>query len=71
MSSVIFEPFPTSAKIVFFVEYSTSVEISTVRFSEKKLMGLVDIHNKYLKLTLITYENIQKVNRVTFFSTSQ
>ena len=37
----------------------------------KKLMSLVDIHNKYLKLTLITYENIQKVNRVTFFSTSQ
>ena len=34
---------------------------------QKKLMCLVDIHNKYVKLTLITYENIQKVNVVTFF----
>ena len=50
-----------------FVEYSTGVEISTVKFSEKKLMMFVDIHNKYLELTLITYENIQKVNHDIFF----
>ena len=33
----------------------------------KKIMCLVDIINKYLKLTLITYENIQKVNLDIFF----
>ena len=55
----------------FFVEYSTGVEISTVKFCEKKLMMFVDIPNKYLELILITYENIQKINRVIFFSTSQ
>ena len=62
-----FWAFSHKCKNRFFVEYSTNVEISTMKFSEKKLMCLVDIHNKYLKLTLITYENIQKVNRVTFF----
>ena len=51
----------------FFVEYSTGVEISTVKFCEKKLMMFVDIPNKYLELILITYENIQKINRVIFF----
>ena len=66
-----FEAFSHKAKNPFFVEYSTGVEISTVKFSEKKLMMFVDIHNKYLELTLITYENIQKVNRIIFFSTSQ
>ena len=54
-SGVILDPFPTSPKNQFFVEYSTGVEISTVKFSEKKLMMFVDIHNKYLELTLITY----------------
>ena len=34
-------------------------------------MTLVDIHHKYLEVTLITYENIQKANWVIFFSTSQ
>ena len=62
-----FEAFSHKAKNPFFVEYSTGVEISTVKFSEKKLMMFVDIHNKYLELTLITYENIQKVNRDIFF----
>ena len=62
-----FEAFSHKAKNPFFVEYSTGVEISTVKFSEKKLMMFVDIHNKYLELTLITYENIQKVNRIIFF----
>ena len=66
-----FGPFSHKPKNQFFVEYSTGVEISTVKFSEKKLMMFVDIHNKYLELTLITYENIQKVNRIIFFSTSQ
>ena len=55
----------------FFAEYSAGVEISTMKFSEKKLMSLVDIHNKYLKLTPITYENIQKVKWLIFFSTAQ
>ena len=31
----------------------------------------VDIHNKYLELTLITYEDIQKVKWLIFFSTAQ
>ena len=30
-------------------------------------MTLVDIHHKYLEVTLITYENIQKANWVIFF----
>ena len=62
-----FEAFSHKAKNPFFVEYSTCVELSTLKFSEKKLMMFVDIHNKYLELTLITYENIQKVNRDIFF----
>ena len=61
-----FGPFSHKPKNQFFAEYSTGVEISTVKFSEKKLMMFVDIHNKYLELTLITYENIQKVNRNIF-----
>ena len=66
-----FWAFSHKCKNRFFVEYSTGVEISTVKFCEKKLMTLVDIHHKYLEVTLITYENIQKANCVTFFSTSQ
>ena len=62
-----FGPFSHKPKNQFFAEYSTGVEISTVKFSEKKLMMFVDIHNKYLELTLITYENTQKVNRIIFF----
>ena len=62
-----FGAFPHKPKKQFFVEYSTGFEISTVKFSGKKLMMFVDIHNKYLKLTFITYENIQKVNRIIFF----
>ena len=30
-------------------------------------MTLVDIHHKYLEVTLISYENIQKANWGTFF----
>ena len=30
----------------------------------KKLMMFVDIHNKYFEQTLLTYENIEKVNRI-------
>ena len=62
-----FGAFSHKPKNQFFVEYSTGFEISTVKFSGKKLMMFVDIHNKYLELTLITYENIQKVNRIIFF----
>ena len=62
-----FGPFSHKPKNQFFVEYSTGVEISTVKFSEKKLMMFVDIHNKYLELTLITYEDIQKVKWLIFF----
>ena len=62
-----FGPLSHKPKNQFFAEYSTGVEISTVKFSEKKLMMSVDIHNKCLELTLITYENIQKVNRIIFF----
>ena len=66
-----FGPFSHKPKNQFFAEYSTGVEISTVKFSEKKLMMFVDIHNKYLELTLITYEDIQKVKWLIFFSTAQ
>ena len=66
-----FGAFSHKPKNQFFVEYSTGVEISTVKFSEKKLMMFVDIHNKYLELTLITYEDIQKVKWLIFFSTAQ
>ena len=62
-----FWAFSHKCKNRFFVEYSTGVEISTVKFCEKKLMTLVDIHHKYLEVTLITYENIQKANWVIFF----
>ena len=62
-----FEAFSHKAKNPFFVEYSTGVEISTVKFSGKKLMMFVDIHNKYLELTFITYEDIQKVKWLIFF----
>ena len=53
-----------------FVEYSTGVEISTAKFSEKKLMMLLDIHHKYLALIRITFEDIKKVKCI-IFSTSQ
>ena len=67
-----FWAFSHKCKNRFFVEYSTGVEISTVKFSEKKLMMFVDIHNKYLDPTLITYEDIQKVKwLIFFFSTTQ
>ena len=49
-----------------FVEYSTGVEISTVKNSEKKLEIFFDMPYKYLGLTLITYGDIQK-GVVTFF----
>ena len=62
-----FWAFSHKCKNRFFVEYSTGVEISTVKFCEKKLMTLVDIHHKYLEVTLITYENIQKANWLIFF----
>ena len=62
-----FLAFFEKSKNQFFVEYSTGVEISTVKFSEKKLMMFVDIHNKYLELTLISYEDIQKVKLLIFF----
>ena len=42
-----------------FIEYSTGVEILILEFSEKCLM-IVDIHNNYLEMPFITYENIQK-----------
>ena len=67
-----FGPFSHKPQNQFFVEYSTGVEISTVKFFETKLMMFVDIHNKYLELTLITYEDIQKVKwLIFFFSTAQ
>ena len=50
-----------------FVEYSTGVEISTMKFSEKKLMMFLDIHHKYLGLIFITYEDIKKVKWDIFF----
>ena len=43
-----------------FVEYSTGVEISTVKNFEKKLEIFFDMPYKYLGLTLITYGDIQK-----------
>ena len=43
-----------------FVEYSTGVEISTVKISEKKLEIIFDMPYKYLGLTPITYGDIQK-----------
>ena len=49
-----FLAFFEKSKNQFFVEYSTGVEISTVKFSEKKLMMFLDIHHKYLGLILIT-----------------
>ena len=55
-----------------FVEYSTGVEISTVKNSEKKLEIFFDMPYKYLGLTLITYGDIQKgVLTFFFFSASQ
>ena len=62
-----FGAFSHKPKNQFFVEYSTGFEISAVKFSGKKLMMFVDIHNKYLELTLITYEDIQKVKWLIFF----
>ena len=62
-----FEAFSHKAKNPFFVEYSTGIEISTVKFLEKKVMMFVDIPYKYLGLIPITYENIKKVNCIIFF----
>ena len=59
--------FSTPSKNQFFVEYSTGVEISTIKFSEKKLMMLLNIHHKYLGLIRITYEDIKKVKWDIFF----
>ena len=50
----------------FFVEYSTGVEFSTVKFLEKTYESC-DIYHKYLEVTLITYENIQ-CQTVFFFN---
>ena len=66
-SSVTFCFFPQVQKSIFRRIYSTGVEISSVKFSEWKLMMFVDIHNKYLELTLITYDDIQKVKLLIFF----
>ena len=68
-SSVIFGPFPTSAKIVFFrrIFYRRRNFDGEILW-KKKLMTLVDIHHKYLEVTLINFENIQKANCVIFFN---
>ena len=63
-----FWAFSHKCKNRFFVEYSTGVEISMVKFSEKKLMMFLDIHHKYLGLILITYEDIKKVKWDIFFA---
>ena len=44
-----------------FVEYSTEVEISTVEFSENKLVMCLYIHHKYIGLVSITFEGMKKV----------
>ena len=51
----------------FFPEISGRIEISTMKFSGKKLMVLVHLPYKYLSHTLITFEDIAKLNRVSFF----
>ena len=51
----------------FFLEMSEGTEISTVKISGKKLMVLVHLPYKYLSHTLITFEDIAKLNRVSFF----
>ena len=68
-SSVIFLPFFShKVKNQLFVQYSTyGCRNFDGEIFGKKLMMFVDIHNKYLELTLITYENIQKVNHDIFF----
>ena len=49
------------------VEISTGVEISTVRFFDKKLMRFFYTPYKYLRDCFITLENIQKVDFAILF----
>ena len=66
MSSVIFWLFFTNAKVSFRRIFCGCRNFDHEIF-RKKLMSLVEIHNKYLKLTFITYENIKKINCIFFF----
>ena len=59
-----FTPFPTRLKINFL----RMSKLRRFNYREYKLMKSDEIHSKYLELTFITYENIQKVNRNIFLT---